>query len=313
MKQPKVCVIGLGGQSAFLSAQRFPLPGETVSCTDLFFELGGKGYNQAVACARMGVKTTFIGAVGHDIYAEACRTALEAEGITVCLVRKELPTAFACITTDATGENFVQVFPGAAKALTPEDLRSSYVMAELKTCDWLLLQNELSAECLKEACAIGAELGLRVIVNPAPAEEFPREVLPQCDLITPNYGEAKLLAGFFQQDDTDIHALTDALRSQGIRNAVITMGSAGALIIGEETQQTVLPYRCGNAVDTTGAGDTFNGVLAASLALGNDLAEAARLGAVAAGIGVTRHGAAGSIPFGAEVRAACDSWFTYDT
>lgn len=311
MKQPKVCVIGLGGQSAFLAAQQFPAPGETVSCTDLFFELGGKGYNQAVACARMGVKTTFIGAVGHDPYGEACRTALEAEGITVCQIRKELPTAFACITTDTSGENIVQVYPGAAKALTAEDLRSSCVMAELKNCDWLLLQNELSAECLKEACAIGRELGLRVIVNPAPAEGFPREVLPHCDLITPNYGEAKLLAGFAQQDDTDIHTLTAALRSQGIRNAVITMGSAGALIIGEETQQTVPAYRCGNAVDTTGAGDTFNGVLVAALALGNGLEESARLGAVAAGIGVTRHGAAGSIPFGAEIRAACDSWLTF--
>lgn len=308
MKEPKVCVIGLGGQSAFLSVEHFPAPGETVSGSDLFFELGGKGYNQAVACARMGVKTTFIGAVGFDEHGDACRRALEAEGITACLIRKEAPTAFACITTDSSGENMVQVYPGAAKELMPEDLRLACVMKELADCDYLLLQNELSAACLTEACAIGKELGLRVIVNPAPAENVPPEALQNCCLITPNYGEAKLLAGFAQQDQPDAKALAEAFHAKGIRRSVITLGKDGALIIGEDDREIVPAYICANAVDTTGAGDTFNGVLTACLAMGKDLAEAVRMGAVAAGIGVTRHGAAGSIPYGQEIHAARNGW-----
>ena len=301
MKSSKVCVIGLGGQSAFISVDRFPVPGETVSARGLFFVLGGKGYNQAVACARMGVKTVFIGAVGEDAYGDACREALEKEGIEVCLLRKQEPTAFACITIDSHGENTVQVYPGAAKALSPADLRSEAVMTHLRSCGWLLLQNELSAECLKEACAIGAELGLQVIVNPAPAEHMPPEVLRSCCLLTPNYGEAKQLAGFSQDRQPDAGTLAEAFRSRGIRRAVITLGEAGALVIDADAQQSVPAYRCAAPVDTTGAGDTFNGVLTAALAEGKTLAEAARMGAVAAGIGVTRKGAVGSIPYRDEI------------
>lgn len=303
MKRPRVCVIGLGGQSAFLSAQHFPAPGETVSCKDLFFELGGKGYNQAVACARMGVDTTFIGAVGYDVYGDACRSALEAEGITAVLVPKETPTAFACITTDAAGENIVQVFPGAARELTPEDLRSPRIMEYMRQCDWLLLQNELSARCLVEACGIGRELGMRIVINPAPAVGIPMEVLRCGDWITPNSGEVRLLAGLAPESKVTPMELAEALNARGIRRAVITLGAEGALIMDGDRLELIPSYRHGMAVDTTGAGDTFTGVLTASLATGSDIVSAAGMGAVAAGIGVTRHGAVGSIPTGDEVRA----------
>lgn len=304
MKRSRVCVIGLGGQSAFLSAQHFPAPGETVSCKDLFFELGGKGYNQAVACARMGVDTTFIGAVGCDIYGDACRSALEAEGITAVLIPKKTHTAFACITTDAEGENIVQVFPGAARELTPADLRSPRVMEHLRKCDWLLLQNELSVPCLTEACAIGRELGMRIVINPAPAVGIPMEVVRRGDWITPNFGEARLLAGLEPEIKVTPAELAEALNAQGICRAVITLGAQGALIMDGERLELLPSYRHGMAVDTTGAGDTFTGVLTAFLSTGADIVSAAEMGAVAAGIGVTRHGAVGSIPTGDEVRAA---------
>lgn len=304
MKRSRVCVIGLGGQSAFLSAQHFPAPGETVSCKDLFFELGGKGYNQAVACARMGVDTTFIGAVGCDIYGDACRSALEAEGITAVLIPKKTHTAFACITTDAEGENIVQVFPGAARELTPEDLRSPRVMEHLRKCDWLLLQNELSVPCLAEACAIGRELGMRIVINPAPAVGIPMEIVRRGDWITPNFGEARLLAGLEPEIKVTPAELAEALNAQGICRAVITLGAQGALIMDGERLELLPSYRHGMAVDTTGAGDTFTGVLTAFLSTGADIVSAAGMGAVAAGIGVTRHGAVGSIPTGDEVRAA---------
>lgn len=305
MKKPKIGVIGLGGQSAFLSADRFPAPGETVTCTKLFFELGGKGYNQAVACARMGVQTVFIGGVGRDDNGRACREELTREGVTPCLIEKDAPTAFAVITTDSSGENTVSVFPGAAKALTPEDLHSEAVMSQLKECTCLLLQNELSASCLTEACGIGRELEIPVIFNPAPAENVPPEVMHACALITPNYGEAKHLAGFLEKEQPTGRELADRFAEQGILSAVITMGSQGAMVMEQGKLQHIRAFSLMPPVDTTGAGDTFNGVLTAMLALGNSVFDAASVASVAAGISVTRPGAAGSIPTKAEVDACC--------
>ena len=284
-----------------MSTEHFPAPGETVSCGGLFFELGGKGYNQAVACDRMGVDTVFFGAVGKDDNGNACQRELAAEGITPCLIEKEIPTAYAVITTDATGENTVCVFPGAAKALTPEDLRTDRVMSQLRTCTCLLLQNELSTDCLLEACKIGRELDIPVIFNPAPAKDIPPEVMEYCSLITPNYGEAKQLTGYLPHEQPTAKQLIERFANQGIENVIITMGSAGAVIADHGKICKIPPFSCGKALDTTGAGDTFNGVLTAMLAKENTPEQAAKVAAVAAGISVTRKGAAGSIPTGAEV------------
>ena len=303
MKKPKIGVIGLGGQSAFLSTDHFPAPGETISCKGLFFEPGGKGYNQAIAAARMGVATVFIGAVGRDDNGKACEQELIQQGVIPCLVAKDVPTAYAVIMTDSSGENTVSVFPGAAKALTPEDLRTESVMAQLRECTYLLLQNELSASCLLEACKIGQELNVPVILNPAPAENLPLEALQSSSLITPNYGEAKHLTGFATEEAPTARQIADRFAGMGIYRGVITMGSRGAAVIDEGKITQIPPYCHGQAVDTTGAGDTFNGVLTAMLATGKGMVEAASLAAVAAGISVTRRGAAGSIPTKAEIDA----------
>ena len=301
MKKPKIGVIGLGGQSAFLACDHFPAPGETVSCRELFFEPGGKGYNQAVACARMGVETVFVGAIGRDDNGKACRDDLLRQGVIPCLIEKEIPTAFAAIMTDSSGENTVSVFPGAAKALTPEDLYSNQVISALEDCTCLLLQNELSADCLLETCKIGQKLKIPVILNPAPAENVPAEAIKNSALITPNYGEAKLLTGFGEQEQPTGEALAERLKGQGVFSAVITMGGQGALVMERGNIQSIPAFSCGQAVDTTGAGDTFNGFLTAALSIGKSLTDAAKIAAVAAGISVTRHGAAGSIPTKAEV------------
>ena len=301
MNKPKIGVIGLGGQSAFMKTHHFPLPGETVSCRALFFELGGKGYNQAVACARMGVDVVFIGAVGKDDNGKACERELIGEGVTPCLVEKEIPTAYAVIMTDHSGENTVSVFPGAAKALTPEDLHTPKVMSALRECSCLLLQNELSAECLIEACRIGNQLDIPVILNPAPAENIPMEAMKRSALITPNYGEAKLLAGISEEEQPTGEEIAERFLKMGISNAVITMGSRGALIMEQGKTCQIPAFSLGQAVDTTGAGDTFNGFLTAALQLNKCLLDAAKVAAVAAGISVTRPGAAGSIPQKTEV------------
>ncbi len=298
---PKVAVVGLAGQSAFLSEDHFPTPGETVSCSGLFFELGGKGYNQAIACARLGVSTVFIGAVGDDANGAACEEELRREGTVPCLVKKPIPTAYAVITTDKRGENTVQVFGGAAKQLTEEDLYREQIRTQLMECDYLLLQNELSLACLQSCFRLAKELGISVIFNPAPADAACREFLHQCALITPNFGEAKSLIGWQAHCDPEPEQLKEGLEKLGVRQAVITMGSSGALVIGNGACTKVDAVSFGGAVDTTGAGDTFNGTLCAGLALGKDLDAAVQLAVVAAGISVTRHGAAGSIPTKEEI------------
>ena len=302
MKQPKVGVIGLGGQSAFLKTQYFPAPGETVPCSELFFELGGKGYNQAVACARFGVKTLFVGAVGTDFNGKLCLEDLEQEGIETRLVEKDLPTAYAVITTVPGGGNTVQVCGGAAKELAPEDLEQPAVRQALLCCNWLLLQNELSLSCLEAAIRLAEENGIPVVLNPAPAGNIPLELLKKCRLITPNFGEAKALVGFSEDESVTEAELAEAFHKLGLPTAVITLGGKGAMITENGQWEKIPPFTASEAVDTTGAGDTFNGVLTAYLAEGETLQEACRRAAIAAGIGVTRSGARGSIPTEQEIQ-----------
>ncbi|MBQ8814578.1 MAG: ribokinase [Lachnospiraceae bacterium] len=302
-KKGKVAVIGLAGQSAFMAADHFPAPGETIACSSLFFELGGKGYNQAIACARMGVKTVFIGAVGDDTNGVECKTELEKEGITACLVKKTEPTAYAVITTRADSENTVSVYSGAAKKLSGEDLQREEIRKEIADCEYLLLQNELSTECLEASFALASQLHIPVIFNPAPADHIPPELFAGCEVITPNYGEAKVLAGFAESEEPSEQDFLEALRKLGVKQAVITMGCKGALLIDGGKASMIPAVSCGTAIDTTGAGDTFNGTLTAALALGKRLEEAAKLAAIAAGISVTRRGAAGSIPTADELNA----------
>lgn len=301
-KNGKVAVIGLAGQSAFMAADHFPAPGETIACSSLFFELGGKGYNQAIACSRMGVKTVFIGAVGDDANGAECKAALEKEGITACLIKKTEPTAYAVITTRVDSENTVSVYSGAAKCLCGEDLQREEIRKELADCDYLLLQNELSAECLEASFALARQLQIPVIFNPAPADHIRKELFGGCEVITPNYGEAKTLAGFAAEEEVSEEDFLEALRKLGVKKAVITMGSKGALLVDGKKTSRIPAVSCGKAIDTTGAGDTFNGTLTAAFALGKSLEAAVKLAAIAAGISVTRRGAAGSIPLADELK-----------
>lgn len=302
MRTPKVAVIGLAGQSAFMTAEEFPTPGETIGCKSLFFEPGGKGYNQAIACARMGVETVFVGAIGTDANGRECRDQLEREGILACLVEKEVPTAYAVITTRADGENTVAVYGGAAKCLLGTDLRSEKIQSVLNTCDYLLLQNELSADCLVEAFKLAEEQNIPVIFNPAPARDILPELLTMSMLITPNYGEAKELMGYQSEEALSDAELAEMFSKHGIKQAVITMGSKGSLLITDEKITRMPAVTCGTVIDTTGAGDTFNGTLVAALALGKSLEEAVGLAAITSGISVTRRGAAGSIPTVNEIK-----------
>lgn len=300
----KLCIIGLGGQTAFLQTDTLPHPGQTVRCSALFYELGGKGYNQAVAAARMGVQTLFIGAVGADEAGAACRRELEAEGIETVLIRKDTPTASAVVSTQSDGENTVEVFPGAARALTPEDLQGAQIAGRLRECSCILLQNEISAACTSAILDAAEECGVPVILNPAPASADICPLLHRCRLITPNLEEARLLLELPREAQLTDAELARRFAERGVLQAIVTDGARGSILLQNGTAVRIAPYHAGSAVDTTGAGDVFNGVLAACLVEGAELTAAAAAASVAAGIAVTRHGAASSAPGKAEVSAA---------
>lgn len=265
----KIAVIGLVGNSAFLSVDKFHEGGETVHARSVHFEPGGKGYNQAVAAARYGAEVSFLGAVGEDGY-ESIRAFSKAEGIDAVLVKKDDATAFATIITNAEGANQVTVYPGAR--LDAADV--ALFERQIAEADVLLINNEVLEEVNVRAVEIAKANSTRVILNPAPARKTSPYILENVSLFTPNEHE------------------TEGLENK--TNLIVTLGAKGCLL--KETGEIVPAVHVGETVDTTGAGDTFNGVLAVMLAEGAPLREAAERASVASGIGVTRKFAASSIP-----------------
>jgi len=279
----KIGVLGLCGNSVFLNVDHFHVPGETVHAKGLYAEPGGKGYNQAVAAARLGAEVVFLGCIGDDADGRMCMEFLEKEGITpVPQISKEVPSAYACILTDRDGEHRVTVFRGAAKLLSPEFVRANE--AVLAGCDVLLLNNEYPQVCNEAALDIAKRNGVRVVYNPAPAREVSRSFLTDCDIITPNLSETAVLIG---EQVTDLSVLVEKLRKQGIQNAVVTLGGDGAAVVTRE-EAVHIPACRTQAVDTTGAGDTFTAALSVALLEEKSLTASAVWAANAAAISVSR-------------------------
>jgi len=270
----RVAVIGMVGNSAFLSLDHFHEKGETVTAKSLSFEPGGKGFNQAVAAARYGAEVSFLGAVGTE-GAEEIRLFLSREGIRGVLPQKPGPTAYAAILTDSQGENRVTVYRG--EALCTEDL--SLFEEEIRKADVLLLNHEVPEEINELAAQWAKESGTTVILNPAPVRSISPALRSRTDLFTPNEHEAK------------------ALREEP--RVIVTLGKDGCLLREQNLHLPALPLS--NPVDSTGAGDCFNGVLAALLSRGASLREAAAEAVAAAGVSVTRYHAATAMPSREEV------------
>ena len=265
----KIAVIGIVGNSVFLEVEKFHEGGETVEAKSTHFELGGKGFNQAVAAARYGAEVSFLAAVGADSI-ENVRSFLENEGIKATLSKKEEQTAFAAIITDKNGSNRVTVYQGAQLSLSDvADFEN-----EIQNADILLLTNEVDEEINLKAIKIAKKYGVKVILNPAPARVSDSFILDNTDLFTPNEHE---MLGI--EDKT---------------NVIMTAGKRGCII--KEEKLTIPAVNVAKAVDTTGAGDTFNGVLAAMLSNGASLSDAAKRANLASSIGVTRKYAVSSIP-----------------
>ncbi|MBQ2734508.1 MAG: ribokinase [Clostridia bacterium] len=270
----KIAVIGIIGQSVFLPVERFHEGGETVTASSVHFEPGSKGCNQAVAAARCGAEVSFLAAVGTE-YRREFADFLDRESISYTPIYKDEPTAFAAIVTDRSGANHVTVYHGAA--LSARDV--SAFADKIGEADILLLNNEVPMEVNMEAIKIAKSHGVKCILNPAPARENDGFVLDNVDLFTPNEHET--------------------LGIENKTNVVMTLGKRGCLI--KATGERIPAFDSGKAVDTTGAGDTFNGVLAAMLAEGRDIAMAAKIANRVSSLGVTRRYAAGSIPTKEEI------------
>lgn len=280
----KAVFIGLAGESVFMTVDHFNSAGETVRAEALHCEPGGKGYNQAIAAARLGADCAFVGAFGNDAAALSCIQFAKSEGVSVYPIYKNDATAYACILTDKTGENRVTVYGGAAGSLNGEDVLS--LRLQIADAAMLVLQNEVPQSANLAALEIAQSNNIPVVLNPAPADGIDMALVRGAYVITPNKQEAQTLFG----DDW-----RNGISRLGIKRAVVTLGGDGCDVYEEGTWTHIPPIRV-QAVDTTGAGDCFTGALAVKLIGGATLIKAAEFAVRASALSVCRHFAVGGMP-----------------
>lgn len=291
----KIVIVGSANTDMVISADHFPLPGETLMGTNFMTNFGGKGANQAVAAARMGGQTVFIGKVGNDNFGTSIISNLESEGINVShlYTTQKTSTGVALITTIPSGENSIIVNAGANGQLTADDVRDSEeVIAEAGT---VLMQLETPVAALTEAAKLGKKHGAFTVLNPAPASPLPHELLENIDLLIPNETEASSISGVEIKDESTAMEAISAIQGMGVKNVIITVGSKGA-IAKVDGKMIMVPAFKVKAIDTTAAGDTFCGALCVALSEGKDIEAAIRFGNKASSVSVTRKGAQLSIP-----------------
>lgn len=296
-----VAILGIFVADLAFRAGRLPGIGETIAGSGFKMGPGGKGSNQAVAAARVGAPVTFISKIGRDEFGANALATWRKEGITPRVVEMDdQPTGAAFIyVNDKNGDNAIIVVPGAAATIRPEDVDAA--ADAIRSAAVFITQLEQPVAAAKRGLAIAKEAGAVTIFNPAPAERFDDALYGLCDYVTPNESEATLLTGSEVKTVDDARKAGDILLKKGAGTALITLGEAGALLH-SKTQSTLVPaFKAGAVVETTGAGDAFNGGFAAALAEGASPLEAARFGAAVAGISVTRPGTAPSMPTRSEV------------
>ena len=295
----KIIVIGSSNTDMVVRSERLPRPGESVIGGGFMMAGGGKGANQAVAVARMGHRVIFTAALGRDMFGDAAVSSYQRFGIdTSYIVRKDAPSGVALIMVDSAGQNSISVALGANNSLSTEDIRG--VLEQVEKDDIVLLQLEVPMATVDAAVDIAAAKGARVVLNPAPAAMVSEQTLSKLYLITPNQTEAQTLTGIEVKDEATASLAAQVLCSRGVGRVVITMGNLGAYLY-EEGRGDIIEARNVAAVDTTAAGDVYNGALCAALADGKSLREALTFATKASAISVTRVGAQPSVPTREEV------------
>ena len=302
MKSRSVTVMGIFAADLSFRTERLPGWGETVMGTAFRLGPGGKGSNQAIAAARLGGTVTFISKVGTDYFGELARSVHRKAGVHLdyLFTTPDDTTGAAAILVDqASSENAIVVVPGAAKALTFSDIDRARDAISESAC--FLTQFELPLPQIEYGLQMAHSLGVRTILNPAPACECSDSLLQLCDYVTPNESEASTLTGMPVDTMAQIERAAAALLQRGARNVVLTLGARGAFVMGPGIAEHVQAFQTGSVVDTTGAGDALNGAFAVALAEEMSLVEATRFGCAAAALSVTRPGTAASMPGREEV------------
>ena len=301
-----VLVVGSSNTDMIIRVPRIPKPGETVLGGAFSMAPGGKGANQAVAAARAGGRATFVARVGDDLFGERALANFEADGIDTRFVFRSpgAPSGIALITVDDRGENSISVASGANALLSAADIERAG--DAFGSADIVLLQLESPLDAVEAAVRKAGEKGIPVILNPAPARPLADDLVNRVAVLTPNEHEAELLAGVPVRDERGAREAAARLRARGPAAVVVTLGERGAYASSREFEGLVPAFKV-VPVDTTAAGDVFNGALAAALAGKAPLAEALRFASAAAAISVTRPGAQPSAPTRAEIEAFFDA------
>lgn len=298
----RIVVVGSLNMDLVVRTPRIPSPGETIIGRELHTVPGGKGANQAVAAARLGAQVAMVGRVGQDAFGGPLLANLAANGVDHAWVQEDpdAATGVALIEVDDAGRNSIVVVSGANMRLTPADVDAA--QPAMAGAQALLLQLESPLETVTHAAQLARRLGVRVILNPAPARPLPPELLAAVDVLAPNESETALLTGRAVDTLADAEAAAQALLDQGVPTVVLTLGERGSLLARRDGMQHFPAFPV-TPVDTTAAGDAFVGGLAVALAEGQPLAEAMRWGNAAGALATTRLGAQPSLPDRAAVLA----------
>jgi ribokinase len=313
----RVLVVGSVNVDLVITAARLPAPGESVTGGTFSRHMGGKGGNQAVAAARLGAEVSLIAALGADELGTEARRALEAEGVDLTAVAtvRDLATGVAIVVVGGDGENLIVVAGGANDSLSVARVREALETFAPGREDVVLVGNEIPTAAAREALRLGREAGATTILNPAPAEGLDRSTFGLADVLTPNRRELAVLVaaerhrtGRSPHGDDPSRAAASLLEpgpeGPGAGAILVSLGAAGALLVirGADPLPLAAPHAV--AVDSVGAGDALNGALAAALAEGRTLEEAARRAVVAATLSTTRGGAREGMPTKRELEAA---------
>ena len=299
--KPSIVIVGSAAIDMVIKTDCLPAPGETVLGGTFFMNPGGKGANQAVAAARLNGNVILICKTGNDIFfGQHAIELFGKEGIdtSYMLSHADMPSAVALITVDKNAENCIVVAPGANATFFPEDLSKAKTIIEGASI--ILMQLEIPLATVEYIANIAAEKGIRVVLNPAPAFPLSDELLKNISIITPNEHEAEMLTGI---KVTDINSAKEAaiyLHKKGVESVIITLGAKGALVF-DENLFTHVPSIIVDAIDSTAAGDIFNGALVVALIEEKTITEATAFACKAAALSVTRLGAQASIPYREEV------------
>lgn len=299
-RRASVAVVGSYITDLMCRVLHMPSRGETVLGHAFRMGPGGKGANQAVAAARAGARVCFVTKLGRDFFANLAVENLQKEGISTEYVSfaENQHTGAALIIVEESGENMIAVAIGANASLHPSEVdRAESAIAR---SDILLLQLECSMEANEQAIRIARRHGVRVILNPAPGRPLPAELLRQIDILTPNETEAQAISGIPVTGPESARDAAVSLIAMGTKTVIVTLGKAGAFVASKDIS-CLVPTPQVSAVDTTGAGDAFNGALATALAEGQDLLEAVRFANHAAALSVTRVGTAPAMPSRREI------------